>query len=407
MLALVLAVPSAGAVEFERTPLPVPEKAEGSSGRPQTRIVGGGPAEISQFPWQAQIRVNLPGGEEFVLCGGSVIHPLIVLTAAHCFLDEFGELEEIESVEVWLGRTFFGSGGEQKFGIKLWPPANYNPEANFPRSNSFDYAFLVLNAPTAQPRIQVAGPTERALWTPGRVGTVTGWGVTSEGGPVSPVLKQAQLPFLSDQVCAQTYGVEFDLLTMVCAGELAGGTDSCQGDSGGPLASPIDGGGFRLTGIVSWGEGCARPGTPGVYTRIAGELVGSVGATVATIEEKEKFPPQFRGIQVIGSGARPPGCAAAEAALAGAGARVTAVNALVLQRGGEARRAGKVLKLAKKAARKARRFPKRGLTAIRRVRKATRRAKRANRRFNEARGEATRAGEALTAATASRNTICG
>lgn len=406
LVALVLAVPSAGAVEFERTQLPGAGKTHGSGVPPQTRIVGGAAADISQFPWQAQLRVNLVGGDAF-LCGGSVIHPLIVLSAAHCFLDEFGEVEPIESVEVWLGRTAFNSGGELNFGVSLWQPANYNPEANFPHSNSFDYAFLVLDEATGQSRIQVAGPTERALWTPGRIATVTGWGAIFEGGPVSSVLKQAQIPFLADQSCTGPYGAAFDPVTMACAGVLAGGTDSCQGDSGGPLQSPVDGGGFRLTGIVSWGEGCARAGRPGVYTKIAGELVGSVGATVATIEREEEFSPEFSGIQVVGSGARPPGCAASEAALAGAGPPVAAANALVTQRGGEVRRATKALKIAKKAVKKARRSGKRVRSATRRLFKANRRLKLANQGLTDARREAAFAGEALAAATANRTASCG
>jgi Trypsin len=403
---LVPAVPSAGAVELERHPLPVPEKGQASKGKPQTRIVGGGPADISQFPWQTQLRIHLFGGDAF-LCGGSLIHPLIVLSAAHCFFNEFGKLKPIESVEVWLGRTLFNSGGELDFGVEAWKPADYNPVANSPHSNSFDFAFLTLEEPSAQPRIQIAGPTERPLWTPGRISTVTGWGAIFEGGPVSSVLKQAQIPFLSDQSCAGAYGAAFDPPTMVCAGELAGGTDSCQGDSGGPLLSPIDGGGYRLTGVVSWGDGCARPGRPGVYTRIAGGLVDGIQPAVATIEKEEEFPPEFTGIQVVGSGARPPGCAAAEAALAGAGPPVAAASAVVTQRGNDVNRARKVLMVAKKAVKKARRSGKRVRPATRRLFKAKRRLKLASQDLTDARGEATWAGEALTAATANRTAICG
>ncbi|HEX5608756.1 MAG TPA: serine protease [Solirubrobacterales bacterium] len=403
---LVLAVSSAGAIELEREHLGGPGNSRASSERPQTRIVGGGPADNSQFPWQVQLRVNLAGGETF-LCGGSLIHPLIVLSAAHCFLDEFGDLEPIESVEVWIGRTLFDSGGELDFGVEVWGPENYDPVGNFPRSNSFDFAFLTLDSATAQPRIQIAGPTETALWTPGRVATVTGWGAIFEDGPVSPVLKQAQIPFLADQSCAGAYGAAYDPQTMVCAGELAGGTDSCQGDSGGPLMSPTDASGLRLTGIVSWGEGCARPGRPGVYTRIAGPLVGGIQSAVDLIEEEEGFPSQLTGIEVVGSGARPPGCAAAEAALAGAGPPVTAANALVTQRSSEAQRAAKGLRSAKKSVKKARRSGKRVRPATRRLFKAKRRLKVANLNLTDARSQATWASEALTAATANRAKICG
>ena len=96
----------------------------------------------------------------------------------------------------------------------------------------------------------------------GTVCTVSGWGTTSEGGSLASELMKVDVPVVSDDNCRDSYGQNDIADSMICAGLPQGGKDSCQGDSGGPFMC-----GNQLSGIVSWGYGCAEPGYPGVYTQ--------------------------------------------------------------------------------------------------------------------------------------------
>ncbi|KAG8231375.1 hypothetical protein J437_LFUL008923 [Ladona fulva] len=103
----------------------------------------------------------------------------------------------------------------------------------------------------------------------GMTGIVTGWGKTSEGAPTSNFLQEVQVPIYSNAQCKSDsyYGSTRITDNMMCAGYKSGSKDSCQGDSGGPMQVDNNGS-YEIVGVVSWGEGCARPGYPGVYTRV-------------------------------------------------------------------------------------------------------------------------------------------
>uniref|UniRef100_A0A182S864 Vitamin K-dependent protein C n=1 Tax=Anopheles maculatus TaxID=74869 RepID=A0A182S864_9DIPT len=105
-----------------------------------------------------------------------------------------------------------------------------------------------------------------------KLGIVTGWGATSENGAISTNLQEVTVPIMSNADCRKTgYGPTRITDNMLCAGFDEGKKDSCQGDSGGPLhvikQNSTDNV-HQIAGIVSWGEGCAKPNYPGVYTRV-------------------------------------------------------------------------------------------------------------------------------------------
>ena len=96
---------------------------------------------------------------------------------------------------------------------------------------------------------------------------VTGWGTLTYLGPRPDILQEVNVTTISSQECRANYSQDRITDHMICA--TAVGRDSCQGDSGGPLAVLGQDGEYSQVGIVSWGKECARPGYPGVYTRLS------------------------------------------------------------------------------------------------------------------------------------------
>ena len=100
---------------------------------------------------------------------------------------------------------------------------------------------------------------------------VTGWGRNTSSGPQSNILKQVEVTTMTNSQCQSSNHPHHKITdNMICAE--AAGKDSCKGDSGGPLAVLGQDGSYRQIGVVSWGKGCARPGYPGVYTRVSSLL---------------------------------------------------------------------------------------------------------------------------------------
>ena len=315
------------------------QAGERDRGGPEPRIVGGNATTSSKYPWQAALVYDASfGGSDFdrQFCGGSLIHPYIVMTAAHCVFDtdpdcvpagcppqsDFAggdgtSFLDPNDVDVIIGRTTLSApGGVEQDALRVYMNGAYNPD-----TAENDVGYISLDPGNMRlRRILLAGPSERALWAPGRMQRVTGYGTTTELGPASDTLREAMVPIIADSACGspEAYGTEFIQRVMVCAGFLRGGVDSCYGDSGGPLEAPAFGGLFRETGVVSFGEGCARASKPGIYARVADPpLRGAVQSNVRQIENAEG-PPADLNLDVIGSGARLPfACGGTGATIAG------------------------------------------------------------------------------------------
>jgi trypsin len=252
----------------------------------EPRIVDGLPTTTATHPWQAQLVIK---GR--FLCGGELISPTVVLTAAHC-LDLATSPGQ---VRITLGRDHSARGGVVETVSAIYVNPGFQKD-----TLAYDWAFAVLStaAPSQFTPLRIAGPDETALWGPGRAATVTGYGTTAENGELSRTLRAITVPVLGDGVCGSpsSYGRDFDPAAMLCAGDPQKGEDSCQGDSGGPLVVQADDGSPRLAGIVSFGRGCAEPRFPGIYTRIADPALSS------QLVQQLDAQPATAGYPYLGSG---------------------------------------------------------------------------------------------------------
>ncbi len=242
-----------------------------------TRIVGGHQTNDGDFPWQvALVDTHADNPIDGFFCGGTLIAPTLVLTAAHCAAGATPD-----DIEVIANRRVLSDTGSGS--VIAVEGISINPDSLAPGGvPRHDLSILVLESavPSAAPLPIAAleGGADDGLYAPGVDLTVTGWGMLHDpdevGGAFLPdSLHTTTVTRRSDLACSETYGAQFDAVDMLCAGGAA--TDTCYGDSGGGLvaptgaspdpAAPAD---WKLVGIVSWGQGCASPTFPGVYVRV-------------------------------------------------------------------------------------------------------------------------------------------
>lgn len=278
------------------------------------RVVGGTPTTTAEWPWIAYLEVDLSADDRWS-CGGSVVAPRLVLTAAHCVLED-GRTVRPGIVQGVVGRTDLNAADGTPFrATRIAVHPDYARDPDFD-GGPFDVAVIETDVDLPAPAIALATTAEAAYYAPGVVARVAGWGLTAQGGQPSNALLQVELPIVSDQDCARLDQIsESEASKMVCAGRPEGGADTCQGDSGGPLVvlagaetpDPADDR-WILAGTVSWGYECGAPNRPGLYARAAtyAAWVASIvaGDPTAWARATDDAPPRVRPRAATGSAGR-------------------------------------------------------------------------------------------------------
>lgn len=292
------------------------------------RVVGGTavPA-IASFPFQAALYIRGSSGvfgqyQTLAFCGGVIIDPVQIVTAAHCVTDDK------------TGRPVMPAQVTVVSGTATLPPAvPTSPVAaaiaidpNYDASTAdYDVAVVTLPAPlySGAPRadgavpvapIPLINPTLAAEFadpnaSPAPVAVLSGWGETRPlaiGAPddspaLPPQLEAALVHLVPARTCSAEYallagaGVPSITSRMLCAGEPNGSVDACSGDSGGPLVVDINNpasppSDYVLAGLIDFGAGCAQAGYPGVYVRVAAAEISSFIAQQAAAAGQQLTP---------------------------------------------------------------------------------------------------------------------
>jgi secreted trypsin-like serine protease len=241
-----LAAAALTAVTLGSFTLSVPASAA-SEGGVTPFVVGGTRAAQGEFPFMVRLSMG---------CGGALYSARLVLTAAHCV----GSTGNNSSITATLGNVDLQSSS------RITVRSNYVYRAPGYNGNGRDWALIRLATPvTTLGTLKIATSTAYDSGT----FTIAGWGAAREGGAQQRYLLKATVPFVSDSSCNSSYGGDLIAAEEICAGFAAGGTDTCQGDSGGPMFRRDASNAWVQVGIVSWGNGCARPNYPGVYSQVS------------------------------------------------------------------------------------------------------------------------------------------
>ncbi|XP_026108690.1 hyaluronan-binding protein 2-like isoform X2 [Carassius auratus] len=257
------------------TPLPTIDASTKSfltCGKPNpkkqlNRIYGGLKAIPGAHPWQVSVQVKPKGSTQQYrhICGGTLIKPCWVLTAAHC-------INKINDYRVILGGLNLIQKEQTDQTVLVEDTIIHEKFKETADTVYNDIALLKLKVTNGEcakeTQFVKAACLPNEPFADGTECSISGWGATETSEYGSMHLLDAQVLLISQEVCSSSK-VYPSLLDdgMFCAGYLKGGVDSCQGDSGGPLTCMRNQTHY-IYGIVSWGDGCGEKNKPGVYTRV-------------------------------------------------------------------------------------------------------------------------------------------
>ncbi|MER5830972.1 trypsin-like serine protease [Streptomyces sp. NPDC002130] len=249
--------------------------SSGTTSRIDPKIIGGNETTISTAPWMAQLHYyddrGTAGTADDIgfFCGGAVVAPTKILTAAHCVkgynwnangavVTGTSQLPSADGTDL--------HGGTVTGVWRQWNHPSYNAS-----TIDNDIAVLTLPVPVKATPIRMTTSGDTTSYKAGTSAKVYGWGRTSStSDDISETLKTATLPMQSDTTCSGAYGADFVKGHMVCAGKPASGSDTgtvsaCNGDSGGPLVVNN-----RIVGVVSWGvTDCVAKGAYSVFAKVS------------------------------------------------------------------------------------------------------------------------------------------